>query len=298
MLVLGTYEGGLVGFDLIETEDSIELNQVFGYMPHTGSIKCMTASGSILATGGSDEMIHLYDLKKKKECGGLLVHDSSVTALTLNGQMLLSGSVDGKLIVSEMKAKNSFSVKLQIQAHKESITSIALHASNKLAITVSSDNTCKIWDLTRGTSAQIQQIPVLPIAGGTVKQSPIEIKMSDERICILYSNALYFLNLSGPNEEDVQIFQGSFTCCCFIGPNLLVVGTPKGSIAIISLEGDAKLVKEIPTASKSRIKSVIPFELGYASVCSEGIVTIWTSDFESVADFETQAGRVTAMTAI
>jgi protein MAK11 len=39
-----------------------------------------------------------------------------------------------------------------LSGHKEAITSISIHPSGKLALSVSKDNTMKLWNLVQGNS--------------------------------------------------------------------------------------------------------------------------------------------------
>lgn len=56
--------------------------KVFGFASHLGAVKvCCAGKGGLLATGGTDEAIRLYDTTKRQAKGSLDVHESSVTAL-------------------------------------------------------------------------------------------------------------------------------------------------------------------------------------------------------------------------
>eukprot|EP00434_Breviolum_minutum_P002312 symbB.v1.2.002040.t1/scaffold105.1/size328853/6 len=69
-VVVGTYDGGLLGFGL---EDGV---QRFGYAPHVGCVKAVhcTETGK-LATGATDNSVRLFDLAKGVEMGELQEHE-------------------------------------------------------------------------------------------------------------------------------------------------------------------------------------------------------------------------------
>ena len=60
------------------------------------------AEGNLLAVGGTEEIIKLFDLKKKISCGEFSgVHESSITALAISKKCtyLLSGAEDGLIVI-------------------------------------------------------------------------------------------------------------------------------------------------------------------------------------------------------
>lgn len=62
----------------------------------------MAAEGNLMAVGGTEEIIKMFDLKKKKSCGELAgVHTSTITALAISKKCnhLFSGSEDGVIAI-------------------------------------------------------------------------------------------------------------------------------------------------------------------------------------------------------
>jgi len=73
-VVVGTYEGLIYGYEGVwdESEQDAQkkelyFDQVFVYSSHVGCVKCLTAKGKYLISGGVDEAIKAYDLKEKKK---------------------------------------------------------------------------------------------------------------------------------------------------------------------------------------------------------------------------------------
>ena len=62
----------------------------------------MASEGNLLAVGGTEEIIKMFDLRKKKSCGELAgIHESSITALAISKKCsyLLSGAEDGLVVI-------------------------------------------------------------------------------------------------------------------------------------------------------------------------------------------------------
>ncbi|KAG1824693.1 WD40-repeat-containing domain protein [Suillus subaureus] len=156
-IVAGSYERLLYGLDgsvsLNETNDSykFELRPTFLFPAHVSCIKAVAASpngGKWLATGSADEVIKVWDLHRKKEIGGLMHHEGSITQLHFPSRShLLSASEDGTLCLFRAR---DWVVLRALKGHKGRVNSMAVHPSNKVALSVGNDNTLRMWDLMRG----------------------------------------------------------------------------------------------------------------------------------------------------
>ncbi|KAJ3510711.1 hypothetical protein NLJ89_g4523 [Agrocybe chaxingu] len=82
-LVAGSYEKLLYGLDgsvTLNDESKLEfhLKPIFIFPAHVSCIKAVAASpqgGKWLATGSADEIIKVWDLRRRKEIGGLMHHE-------------------------------------------------------------------------------------------------------------------------------------------------------------------------------------------------------------------------------
>mmetsp|Transcript_6896 Transcript_6896/g.11861 ORF Transcript_6896/g.11861 Transcript_6896/m.11861 type:complete len:350 (-) Transcript_6896:162-1211(-) len=148
-IVCGTYEKFILGFRAsIETA---KLQPVFGYAAHDGCVKSVAAAGRILVSGSTDEIIKIYDLKRKKEVGNLVQHDGPVTTLAFfRNTHLLSGSEDSTICVWKVK---EWTCLRTLKGHKGAINCVAVHPTGKLALTSSRDKSVRLWDLTNGNCA-------------------------------------------------------------------------------------------------------------------------------------------------
>ncbi|KAG2121703.1 WD40-repeat-containing domain protein [Suillus cothurnatus] len=156
-IIAGSYEKLLYGFDGFVSLDKannsykFELQPIFVFPAHVSCIKAVAASpngGKWLATGSADEVIKVWDLRRKKEIGGLMHHEGSITQLQFPSRShLLSASEDGTLCLFRAR---DWVVLRALKGHKGRVNSIAVHPSNKVALSVGKDNTLRMWDLMRG----------------------------------------------------------------------------------------------------------------------------------------------------
>jgi WD40 repeat protein len=155
-IVLGTYEGNLAGWESNYHADpsGLSLHLVYAFNAHDGAIRAVSLDGSngnILATGGVDECIKIYNLKQHREVGSLLEHKDMITCIVFyKGSHMISGSKDGAVLLwrcSDWVCLDS------MRGHKAAINGIAIHPSGRIALTVAQDRSLRLWDLTKAKSA-------------------------------------------------------------------------------------------------------------------------------------------------
>lgn len=72
-ILLGCYEEFVLGFSLDEKNRVLQAN--FSNHAHAGSVKALAAGGKYLVSGGSDENVKIFNLRKRQEHGTLQHHD-------------------------------------------------------------------------------------------------------------------------------------------------------------------------------------------------------------------------------
>lgn len=118
---------------------------------HISCVKAVAASpqgGKWLASGGTDEIIKVWDLRRKKELGSLQQHQGSVTHLSFPTRThLLSASEDGTMVIYHTR---DWSVMATLKGHRDRVNDVAVHPSAKVCLSVGKDRTLRMWDLMRG----------------------------------------------------------------------------------------------------------------------------------------------------
>lgn len=96
-IVAGSYEKllyGVEGKTTYSDDKNIEfhLKAVFAFPAHVSCIKAVAASpngGKWLATGSADEIIKVWDLRRRKEIGGLMHHEGMYLSCILSKRPLI-----------------------------------------------------------------------------------------------------------------------------------------------------------------------------------------------------------------
>ena len=121
------------------------------FSAHTGAIKCLASSDRYLVSGGSDEVIKIYDLKKRKDLGSLAQHTGAVTALQFYSRNhLLSASEDGTICIWRTR---DWECMATMKGHKGRVNGICVHPTGKIAVSVGKDRALRLWNLMTGRKA-------------------------------------------------------------------------------------------------------------------------------------------------
>lgn len=127
------------------------MHQSFAVHAHNGSIRTVHANGKYLASGGADDRIYVYDMKKRQEIQLLTMHNAMINHLRFTPDVthLFSASCDGSLAAT--RAGSWISEGLWKSPHSgKPVTHISIHPSGKLALTLGADLTLKTWNLVKG----------------------------------------------------------------------------------------------------------------------------------------------------
>ncbi|CCO30449.1 hypothetical protein BN14_04478 [Rhizoctonia solani AG-1 IB] len=157
-IVVGTYEKLLYGLEGYVKDDpesdgelSVTLTPVFIFPAHVACVRAVAASpqgGKWLATGSTDEIVKIWDLRRRKEVGGLVQHQGSITRLSFPSRShLLSASEDGTLALFSTR---DWALLRTLKGHKGKVNDVSMHPSGKLALSVGKDRTLRMWDMMRG----------------------------------------------------------------------------------------------------------------------------------------------------
>ncbi|KAK9816721.1 hypothetical protein WJX72_004220 [[Myrmecia] bisecta] len=166
-LVAGCYERFLFGYTFSSATESkaAGLHRSFTYPAHQGPVKCVAVGAQLVASGGADDQIHLYDLQAGTDLGFLMSPgDGAVTAVkfytpraTAAPTHLFSGSADGGLSI--WKAGGGWECLKTLKGHRREITGLTIHPTGRLALTTSRDETLRMWDLVKGRCPYDTKVP-------------------------------------------------------------------------------------------------------------------------------------------
>ena len=83
------------------------MKQEYGFAASDSSLNCIASEGNLLAVAGNEEVIKLFDLRRKVSCGEFCgeAHQSTITALSISKQCthLLSGDEKGIIAIWRVK---------------------------------------------------------------------------------------------------------------------------------------------------------------------------------------------------
>ncbi|XP_078489173.1 p21-activated protein kinase-interacting protein 1-like [Ciona intestinalis] len=259
-IVVGCYEQLVIGYTVNikkgEDEDlTFTYETSFTDHAQTGCIKCLSSGKSYVAAGSTDETICLYDLNEGKELGFLQGHEGPVNQVIFpDKQRLISCSDDGTISVWE--AQPSGNMIKSLKGHKGPVTSLAIHPSGKLGMSVSpKDGTLRTWNLLTGRSVYVKNIK---------KENKIEfIRWSPD--------GKYYISASPKQLNIFELENAECVCeCDFDIPaltieflplnqtqmNRIVVGDNGGNISLYEIPSGKKLLSY--KAHENRVKCVSP----------------------------------------
>mmetsp|Transcript_109622 Transcript_109622/g.163877 ORF Transcript_109622/g.163877 Transcript_109622/m.163877 type:complete len:460 (-) Transcript_109622:48-1427(-) len=183
VIAAGTYDGVLAGWEF--KEKGLELT--FATAVHTGSIRSLSitsspsndAPGSLLSCG-YDETLRTHDWHKRLTSSGEIrtpsdfgtpLCSSFAPPLEANSSHCVVGFSNGKICIYK---KRDWSVQHVLPGHEGGVGDIAVHPTGKLALSGgSSDGKLKLWDLTKGRLAFVNNINPSSTFGGKARFDPI-----------------------------------------------------------------------------------------------------------------------------
>ncbi|KAF8005436.1 hypothetical protein HF325_000893 [Metschnikowia pulcherrima] len=298
-IMVGSYEHNLLCLSLIMkgTAEAV-FTPIFHFQAHTLSIKSIDIAKRYLVTGSNDEHIRIYDLQKRKELGTLLSHQGTVTTLKFSkelsktsdslksGKWLLSGSEDGKIIIWRTKDWETFGT---LKGHLGRVNDLDIHPSGRVAISVGTDNTIRLWNLMTAKKAA-----VLKIKGKDHVGQPADIVRwisEGKHFVVGLLNQLFIYELS-EQAQIVKKVQFKLTLMCLETISIdskeyLVVGLNNGAIQFydvaktlsdenpepeFTLQGHSNRVKGISFICSESDTHNVPF---LVSVSSDGKIVVW-----------------------
>uniref|UniRef100_A0A8C5JK29 PAK1 interacting protein 1 n=1 Tax=Junco hyemalis TaxID=40217 RepID=A0A8C5JK29_JUNHY len=274
-LVAGCYEQVLLGF-ATRPGQSWTVVPDFTHHAHTASLSAVAVNNRYVVTGSRDETIQIYDMKKKIEHGALLQHNGTITSLEFYGTShLLSGAEDGLICIWNTKRWECLK---SIKAHKGHVTSLSIHPSGKLALSVGTDKTLRTWNLVEGRSAFIKNL----------KQNAHIIKWSPdgEKYVTVIANKVDIYRLDTASITGTITTEKRISSLRFITDFVLAIAGDDEMIRFYSCDTQKCLCEF--KAHENRIKDIYSFEREgqhvIVTASSDGYIKMWNLDLEKIRD--------------
>lgn len=162
-LATASIDGKIVVWDVASGRELRSMNGGAG-------VECLAFSpdGRLLASGGSQLSVKLWDANTGGAAGELTGHVAKVSALAFSpdGRLLASGAQDGLIKIWETAARRETRT---LAGHTGRIKSLAFSPDGRLLASASFDQTVRVWDATKGKEARTlapQSGNVLAVAFG------------------------------------------------------------------------------------------------------------------------------------
>ncbi|XP_067424503.1 p21-activated protein kinase-interacting protein 1 isoform X3 [Emydura macquarii macquarii] len=215
-------------------------------------------------------------MKKKIEHGALLHHNGTVTCLEFYGNAhLLSGAEDGLICIWDTKRWECLK---SIKAHKGHVTSLSIHPSGKLALSVGTDKTLRTWNLVEGRSAFIKN---LKQNAHIVKWSP-----SGEKYVVVVTNKVDVYKLETASVSGAITTEKRISSVRFVTDSVLAVVGDDEVVRLYDCDSQKCLCEF--KAHENRIKDIYSFEKEGLQVIvtasSDGYIKLWSLELDTIQD--------------
>ena len=123
--------------------------KVHEFVAHTTEVLCMAVSpktGQVLATGGDDCKVNIWDVKSATNIRSLGSNKAAVESLCFDPDdtVVVSGSESGALKVFDL---NEGRLSRNLVGHKTNITCLQYHPISEYVVSGSKDCAVKVWDV-------------------------------------------------------------------------------------------------------------------------------------------------------
>lgn len=246
--------------------------QSFSTHSHTSSIRTCAANGKLVASGGADDRICVYDLEKRREIVDLYVHDGTVNALAFvpDQSYLISGGADGKMVF--IKTSNWKIDKVFERAHKGSpVNYISVHPSGKLALSIGGDMTLRTWNLINGRQAFATSLKNKSL--GNIIDF-VEWSTTGEYFAITGKESVEVWSTEQASVVATKKCEAKPTAVAWISDNDLLVGMEDGQLLFFNWE-DENEEATLCKIYESRIKAMKYISGFLATASSSGELNLW-----------------------
>eukprot|EP00347_Sterkiella_histriomuscorum_P008517 403344799 len=306
IISIGNYEGGLLGLsfndpedvqDELETEFAFNSIQVFIYRFNIliqGSINAIDGNRNLLALGGYQEIIKLYDVKTKKEKGELMEHTGSITALQFyKNTYLISGSEDGQVIIWRCKDWVPLH-KLRVK-NVSRVISFSLHKSGRMLLVLYENNMFRLWNMLDGRCTFKKKLG-LNEETNKVQYKVLQIKWEPTQgniYAVLYDKKVQIMGTDSDLPKSSVTSDVAFVCFEFINENELLLADINGRFTYLKgIQSVETTTISIISTKIARFRDIkyIPDSEYVSSISTEGNICFW--ELPKLQKFTNEMGNI------
>lgn len=278
-LIVGTYEEYTVGYkaEPFKTDPSRQyLKEIFSTHNHTASVRALASCGTILASGGADDRICLFDLQNGTLKDELLHHNGTINCLTFSpdGSFLFCGSYDG--VISAVNMKKLMVEKTWKNAHKSAVLCITIHPQGKLALSLGADMQLRTWDLLTGRTIYTRGLRNDTKYGGNL--SWVEWSPDGLHFALLGHRVVDVISTETTKSMRTLTTTSKPISFCWISDSEIAVGLDDGHLLLCSIADGEQEEPEKIKAYESRLKAIAVIGEHMATASSAGDVSLWKID--------------------
>lgn len=244
-LIIGSYEDYVLGYKFLDGKQP-QLEQTFAVRGHSGSVRCVATNqdGSLALSSGYDEVLNLFGLRKRKL---LQTSEGAINCATFaENSYLICGSEDSNIYIYLCKASSMTLVKT-LKGHKDAVTSLSVHPSGKVLLSISKDNTMRTWNLIKGRCAYVTNIQM--------QAHLVSWSKTGNEFVIAANNEIYLYNNDSGNLINLIKLDKRINAVEFItNSGVFVVAKDSGKLDWFDLKSGSLLMSS--EAHETRIKGV------------------------------------------
>ena len=198
-IYLGTYEGKLIVNNInIKTKENISN---YSFTVSQNAIRTIYHKMNSLLVSGTDEIIHMFDIQKKKSEGDLMTYNGSVNDIKIQDNYLIIAGENNTIPIWRM---NDFNNIIELKGHKKAINSIDIHKSGGFLVSGGRDNCVIIFDLLTGRKIEKFEFDYII--------NKVELFDKDKYLMVTFDLHIFILDLmkSGKNGNENIIQKMNF----------------------------------------------------------------------------------------
>lgn len=226
----------------------------------------------MVASGGADDRICVYDLEKRREIDDLYFHDGTINTLAFvpDGSYLISGGADGK--ITFIKTSNWKKDKVFEKAHKGSaVNHISVHPSGKLALSIGADLTLRTWNLINGRQAFVTSLKNKSL-GNTIDF--VVWSTTGEYFAITGKDSVEIWSTEQAEVLATKKCDARPTAVCWISDSDVLVGMENGKLLFFNWENEDEEAT-LCDIYETRIKAMKFLDGHLATASSSGELNLW-----------------------